>query len=89
MAIAPHAAAWDRDGAHLPRDLVREWVSLGLNALQVSPERGGPPCPLWALFGGGCHEQVDRPETAYWNDQCQSAWFGTRLQSVTWENPAP
>ncbi len=39
--IGPHAAAWDRTGAALPRGVVAEWARLGLNTLQVSPERGG------------------------------------------------
>jgi alkylation response protein AidB-like acyl-CoA dehydrogenase len=46
--ITPHAAAWDRAGSPLPRAVVREWASLGLNALQVSPERGGAGASFFA-----------------------------------------
>ena len=42
--IAPNAAAWDAAGTHLPRDAIAEWVSLGLQTLQVSRERGGGGC---------------------------------------------
>lgn len=39
--IAPEAGRRDSEGVALPRDVFREWSDLGLNALQVSPERGG------------------------------------------------
>jgi alkylation response protein AidB-like acyl-CoA dehydrogenase len=48
--IAPQAAGWEAAGAGLPRAVVREWVSLGLNALQVSPGRGGA--------AGGFHAKI-------------------------------
>lgn len=40
-AIAPEAGRREAEGSALPRDVFREWSDLGLNALQVSPERGG------------------------------------------------
>jgi alkylation response protein AidB-like acyl-CoA dehydrogenase len=39
--IAPNAAEWDRTGSALPRSVVQEWAALGLNAMQVSSDRGG------------------------------------------------
>lgn len=39
--VAPNAAAWHETGAALPRAVLREYAALGLNALQVSRERGG------------------------------------------------
>ena len=39
--IAPGAATREASGSALPREVVREWASLGLNALQVSVARGG------------------------------------------------
>lgn len=39
--IAPHAAAWERDQSHLPRELFREWADLGLISLQLSKAAGG------------------------------------------------
>ena len=40
-AIAPEAGRRETEGQALPRDIIREWSDLGLNALQVSTERGG------------------------------------------------
>ena len=40
-AIAPEAERREAEGLGLPRDVIRDWSDLGLNALQVSPERGG------------------------------------------------
>lgn len=48
--IAPKAAGWEAAGAGLPRAVVREWVALGLHALQVSPAHGGA--------GGGFHAKI-------------------------------
>jgi alkylation response protein AidB-like acyl-CoA dehydrogenase len=39
--IVPQAAAWEASGACLPRAVIREYATLGLNALQVTPGRGG------------------------------------------------
>ncbi len=39
--IAPGAPEWDAEGSALPPAVVAEWAALGLNALQVSQERGG------------------------------------------------
>ncbi len=39
--IAPQAPLWEERRSALPRDVVREWAALGLNALQVSAARGG------------------------------------------------
>ena len=39
--IAPNAGAWDAARSALPAAVVAEWAALGLNALQVSPARGG------------------------------------------------
>ena len=39
--IAPQAAEWDRAGAPLPRAVAQAWADLGLNALQITPGRGG------------------------------------------------
>jgi alkylation response protein AidB-like acyl-CoA dehydrogenase len=46
--IAPQAAAWDRDGTHLPRSVVAEWAGLGLNALLVTSARGGSAASYFA-----------------------------------------
>lgn len=46
--IAPHASDWDRDGSALPLAVVREWAALGLNDMQVSPERGGGGASFFA-----------------------------------------
>ena len=46
--IAPHASAWDRAGCPVPRDVVRAWAEAGLNALQVSPARGGGGASFFA-----------------------------------------
>jgi alkylation response protein AidB-like acyl-CoA dehydrogenase len=39
--IAPASGEWEQARATLPRAVIRDWVGLGLNALQVSPSRGG------------------------------------------------
>jgi alkylation response protein AidB-like acyl-CoA dehydrogenase len=39
--IAPQAAEWDAAGTALPRAVVQEWAELGLNRIQITPERGG------------------------------------------------
>jgi alkylation response protein AidB-like acyl-CoA dehydrogenase len=39
--IAPNAGTWDRTNTHTPRTVVQDWGARGLNALQVSVERGG------------------------------------------------
>ena len=42
--VAPGAPVWDAAGTALPREAIAEWVSLGLQTLQVSRERGGGGC---------------------------------------------
>ena len=39
--IAPSAARWEREGSAMPREIVREWSALGLNAIEVATEHGG------------------------------------------------
>lgn len=47
-AIAPIAERLERDKSALPPDVVGEWVRLGLNGMQVSPERGGAGASFFA-----------------------------------------
>jgi alkylation response protein AidB-like acyl-CoA dehydrogenase len=39
--IAPNAAAWEAKHGALPHEVIGQWCSLGLNAMQVSQARGG------------------------------------------------
>ena len=46
--IAPIAERLEREKSALPAGVVAEWVRLGLNGMQVSPERGGAGASFFA-----------------------------------------
>ena len=46
--IAPIAERLEREKSALPAGVVAEWIRLGLNGMQVSPERGGAGASFFA-----------------------------------------
>ena len=46
--IAPRAERLEREKSALPAGVVAEWIRLGLNGMQVSPERGGAGASFFA-----------------------------------------
>ena len=46
--IAPIAERLEREKSALPASVVAEWIRLGLNGMQVSPERGGAGASFFA-----------------------------------------